>query len=197
MSESRFASALTRDLPDSVSLTSGQVQQLEGHWALVKQWNARTNLTAVVDDAEAAVRHYADSFVALPLRPLGSLIDIGSGAGYPGFPLAIAAPERQVTLLEPRQKRVSFLEVAAARLGLKNVRVRLGASTDTPDQAYAAAVTRATFSDPADLDACLRWVSPGSPLVAYRTAASGLPGTRVHPYVLGGQSRVLEILTRS
>jgi 16S rRNA (guanine(527)-N(7))-methyltransferase RsmG len=176
------------------------VSRLEAHWELVKAWNARVNLTSIADDAEAAERHYADSLVALQVLPLGPIVDIGSGAGYPGVPIAIVQPERPVILLEPRRKRASFLEMASARLGLRNVRVIHGRVEDAPDQSYAAAVTRATFSDPKGLQDCLGWVQPEGQVVLWRSDPTGLHaqwGGRLHPYELAGQKRLLEIWVRS
>ena len=112
------------------------------------------------------------------------------------MPLAVAAPGGDFTLLEPRRKRVSFLEVALARTGIANARVVCGASTDGPDRPYAAAVTRATFSSAEEIAACLDWVTPGGPVMAYRTEPTGLAGTTVHPYRLRDVDRVLEIWTR-
>ncbi len=183
-----------RDAP--VALPDAAIDQLVRHWELVKTWNARVNLTSILDDEEAAWRHYRDSVEALPLLPPGAVVDLGSGAGFPGVPLAVAAPDRAFTLVEPRRKRVSFLEVALARAGIANARVVCGASTDGPDRLYAAAVTRATFSSAEEIAACLDWVAPGGPVIAYRSEPTGLAGTRVHPYRLRDLDRVLEIWTR-
>jgi 16S rRNA (guanine527-N7)-methyltransferase len=189
-----FAKALT-DGP--AALPAPAIDRLVQHWELVKAWNARVNLTSILDDEEAAYRHYRDSLQALPLLPQGAIVDFGSGAGFPGIPLALAAPDRTFTLLEPRRKRVSFLEVAAGRLGLTNVRVVLGASGDRPDRDYDAGVTRATFSSADGLEECLTWLVPGAPLIAYRSDALGLPGAQVHPYLVRETRRVLEVYTRA
>lgn len=191
-----FEETLRQALGES-PLNPSMLALCQEHWELVKRWNARTNLTALVDDGEAALRHYADSLAGLAHLPAGALVDLGSGAGYPGIPLAIAQPDRPVTLVEPRNKRASFLETAAARLNLKNVRVLTAASTDKPPSLFAVAVTRATFSDSADLVACLNWLVPGGKLIAYRTDPSGLPNNQIVPYKVGDQKRVLEIFTRS
>ncbi len=194
MKHSRFADALGRDLESlGLSLEPAKVALLEQHWELVKAWNARVNLTSILDDATAAERHYADSLAALPVLPPGPIVDIGSGAGFPGLPLAVAEPERPVLLLEPRRKRASFLETAAARLGLTNIQVRTGRHADAPTERFAAAVTRATFSDPKELAACLAWVKPGGLLIAWRSSETGDRAARQHPYQLGNQARVLEI----
>lgn len=155
------------------------IGQLAAHWALVCQWNDRCNLTAISQPEDAAWLHYRDSLQALPLLTSGPILDIGSGAGFPGIPLALARPEWSFTLLEPRHKRASFLQTVISRLGMRNVRVVIGRSDQpipqlSPDQGppYAAVVTRATFSGEADLLGCMRWLRPGGKLIAYRSESA-------------------------
>ncbi len=156
-------------------------------------WNERVNLTAIKNDLEAAWAHYADSLAGLPHLTPGSVVDLGSGAGYPGIPLAIGAPERRVLLVEPRQKRTTFLDVAATRLGLSNVRTRIGRSEDAPPEAFANVVTRATFSDESDLKSCLRWLAPGGRLIAWRADALTSSATQIVRYAVNGKMNALHI----
>ena len=174
------------------------VSTLAAHWALVRSWNQRTNLTAITNDNEAAWVHYRDSLAALPHLPGGSLVDFGSGAGFPGIPLAVAEPHRQVTLVEPRRKRASFLRTAVVRLGLPNVRVLEARAENEPDKDYAVAVTRATFSGDCGLTECLRWLSPGGTLIAFRSqSAPVLEGASSVDYLLDTVPRRLDIVTVS
>jgi 16S rRNA (guanine527-N7)-methyltransferase len=163
------------------------------HWELVSSWNARVNLTSIEDASEVAWLHYRDSLEALQVLVPGAITDLGSGAGYPGIPLAIAEPSRRVTLVEPRRKRASFLETVAARLGLDNVRVLEARSDDSPDELSANVVTRATFSDAHELRACQKWAAPGGRLIAFRSDPSGDPTARAHLYRLRDEVRLLEI----
>jgi 16S rRNA (guanine(527)-N(7))-methyltransferase RsmG len=105
------------------SLTIEQFDILEGHYHLLKQWNARLNLTRI-DSVEEAVRlHYCESlFVGtrLPAGPL-RIVDVGSGAGFPGIPIAVLRPECKVTLVESHQRKGVFLREASRNL--KNVSV--------------------------------------------------------------------------
>lgn len=172
-----------------LTLANAQRATMLAHWRLVQQWQERVNLTALVHDAEAALFHYADSLASVPHLREGSVLDVGSGAGFPGIPVAIACPERRVVLLEPRRKRASFLEVAVARLGLRNVTVIQGASTDTPTERFANVLTRATFSDPRELAACRAWVASGGHLLAYRSHP--LDGIHAISYALGDETRFL------
>jgi 16S rRNA (guanine527-N7)-methyltransferase len=109
------------------SLDVAQVERFARYRALLLDWNTRVNLTSITDPAEVVTRHFLDSLtcvLALPTewRERGiTLIDVGSGAGFPGLPLAIALPNWQVTLLEATGKKVRFLEAVVAELGLANV----------------------------------------------------------------------------
>src|SRR5204862_231669 len=80
------------------------------------------NLTAITDPAEVAEKHVLDSLAVVPVLPAGSLLDAGSGAGFPGIPAAIAKPELDVALVDSVQKKVAFLKSALAELRLPRVR---------------------------------------------------------------------------
>lgn len=188
---SAFVSALRAARGESLS--AEQVDLLEQHWRLVLAWNKRTNLTAIVNDTDAAWLHYADSLSALGELLPGSVADLGSGAGYPGVPLAIVSPTRSFTLVEPRQKRASFLDVAISRLGLTNVRVQVGRSEEVPTRPFDNVVTRATFSDEGDLEACLAWLRPGGRLIALRANNVASNAVRIVTYKLRSDTHALHI----
>jgi 16S rRNA (guanine527-N7)-methyltransferase len=189
VSRETIATALADlQLGDSVS------DKLAAHWELLCQWNRHTNLTSIDSIEEAAWLHYRDSLEALPHLPPGSVMDVGSGGGFPGIPLAIAAPERQVMLVEPRRKRASFLLAAIGRLGLSNSTVVEARAEDVTSRA-SAVVTRATFSDPAELQLCLERVEPGGRLIAYR-GEDDVDADEVHWYELRGQRRCLLLWQR-
>jgi len=90
---------------------------------LLERWNRRYNLTAVRDPGAMVTRHLLDSLALLPHLGGGSLVDVGSGAGLPGIPLAIAQPRRPVTLLDSNGRKTRFLEHVRATLDLANVEV--------------------------------------------------------------------------
>ncbi len=92
------------------------------HARLVLAGNQRLNLTAIVEPREVAAKHYLDSWRATRLLPLGgrSLLDLGTGGGFPGMPVAIAEPQARVVLLDSRAKRVEFVKETIAALGLRN-----------------------------------------------------------------------------
>ena len=90
---------------------------------LLLKWNKTYNLTALRDPDQAIPHHLLDSLAILPYVGSGPLLDVGSGGGLPGIPLAIARPELAVTMVDTVQKKATFLQQAAIELGLKNVAV--------------------------------------------------------------------------
>ena len=98
-------------------------QKLLAFRDLLLKWNKIYNLTALRDPAQAFSPHLFDSLVILPHVGVGNLLDVGSGGGLPGIPLAIVRPELAVTLVDTVQKKATFLQQAAIELGLKNVAV--------------------------------------------------------------------------
>lgn len=105
-----------------VSLPAGAVDRLLDYQALLARWNATYNLTAIRDPGEMVSRHLVDSLAILPYVQGQTLADLGTGPGLPGIPLAIAAPERQVLLVDSNGKKVRFLREAIRSLKLENVR---------------------------------------------------------------------------
>jgi 16S rRNA (guanine527-N7)-methyltransferase len=118
-----FKELLAREFAPYGALTEPQLGLLEAHYNLLLRWNARLNLTRV-DSLEEAVRlHYCESlFLAIRL-PQGALriVDVGSGAGFPGIPIAVVRPECTITLVESHQRKAVFLREASRNLG--NVQV--------------------------------------------------------------------------
>jgi len=109
--------ALRIDLPDDV------VARLLDYLALLHRWNATYNLSAVRDPVEMVTRHLLDSLAIMPYVRGATLADLGTGAGLPGVPLAIVAPERAVTLVDSNGKKTRFLRAAVRELRLANVSV--------------------------------------------------------------------------
>lgn len=105
------------------SLPPQAEQKLLDFIALLEKWNHAYNLTAVRQPAQMISRHLMDSLVVMPYLCGQQILDVGSGAGLPGIPLALACPERQFTLLDSNGKKVRFMRQATAQLGLENVSV--------------------------------------------------------------------------
>jgi 16S rRNA (guanine527-N7)-methyltransferase len=110
-----------------VALDEMRLRDISTYIDLLLKWNARVNLTAVRAPEEIVQRHFGESFFAavyvLRKRQLESVIDLGSGAGFPGVPFAMVAPDVQVTLIESNQKKATFLKELVFALGLRNARV--------------------------------------------------------------------------
>ena len=104
-------------------LSDLQLNQLEGHYDVLTRWNARMNLTRISDLKDSVQLHYCESLWLAKYLPLGShrIVDVGSGGGFPGIPVAIFRPECEVTLVESHQRKAVFLREAAR--DLTNVRV--------------------------------------------------------------------------
>jgi 16S rRNA (guanine527-N7)-methyltransferase len=101
-------------------LEARQLAQFEAYLSLILRWNARVNLTSIRDEEGILSRHFVESIVCARAIPAGiaSLLDFGSGAGFPGIPIALCRPEVSVTLAESQGKKAAFLQEAARVLGI-------------------------------------------------------------------------------
>lgn len=106
-----------------INLTDVQINQLVTYIQLLNKWNKVYNLTSVRDPQEMISRHILDSLAVLPYLSGASLLDVGTGAGLPGIPVAIANPEMAVTLLDSNSKKTRFLQQVKAELKLSNITV--------------------------------------------------------------------------
>ncbi len=116
-----------------LSLTEEQTARFTLYYELLADWNGRMNLTAITEPREVAVKHIIDSLTAYDpalMKPGATLIDVGTGAGFPGLPLKIFAPAIKLTLADSLAKRVGFLEIVVEELDLKGVRCIHGRAED-------------------------------------------------------------------
>lgn len=128
--------------------------KLLDYLALLQKWNRVYNLTAIRDEKEMFVKHLLDSLSVAPYVSSNRLIDVGTGAGLPGIPLAIIFPDRQIDLLDSNSKKTRFLIQAKADLGLHNVQiVQQRVEHYHPDILYDGVISRAFAS----LDDMLHW----------------------------------------
>jgi 16S rRNA (guanine527-N7)-methyltransferase len=180
-----FADAVARALEElDLELTPGMLAALDAHARLLLAWNPHVNLTGIRDPNGIALEHVADSLSALPLlldrlaarrppRRLPRLLDLGSGAGYPGLPVAVAIPAGQAALVDSVSKKAAFLRVAAAAV------TREMASRDEPCPRLGVVAARAEdlARDPAHRE---RWDVVTARAVAplARLAALALPLVR-------------------
>lgn len=141
---------------------------------LLLKWNARINLTAIREPEEIVERHFGESFFAakhiLDQAPVRTAIDLGSGAGFPGVPLALLAPEVEVTLIESNQKKSTFLKELIHLLGLRNAKVFSGRAEGYPQSADLV-MLRAVEKFGEVLPLAFRLVSPAGNLALMIGAA--------------------------
>jgi 16S rRNA (guanine527-N7)-methyltransferase len=116
--------------------------------AELKKWNRAYNLTSLREDREIIVKHFFDSLLYLKALPSGHLraADVGSGAGFPGLPLALARPETDIVLIEPSRKKAAFLRHMVRTLGTGNTTVLESRAEQIKDRTFDIVMTRALFS---------------------------------------------------
>jgi 16S rRNA (guanine527-N7)-methyltransferase len=129
-----FKELLTKEFAPYGRLSEAQLQQLEGHYNLLSNWNEKLNLTRIRDVADAAKFHYCESLYLARFLPSGPyrIVDIGSGGGFPGIPVAIMRPECEITLVESHQRKAVFLREAVRNL--HNVRVLASRAEDVTER---------------------------------------------------------------
>ena len=127
-----------------IALPQAAQQKLLAYAALLYKWNRTYSLTAMREQDKAVSHHLLESLAILPFVASGALLDVGSGGGMPGIPLAIVRPELSVTLLDSNSKKTAFLRQAAIELALPNISVHCGRVEQYhPPVGYAAITSRA------------------------------------------------------
>ena len=105
-----------------LTVQSGQADQFAAHALILKEWNQKINLTAIASPMDMAVKHFLDSIIASRfIKPDSRLLDVGSGAGFPGIPLKVMIPSLNVTLVDATRKKVSFLNHVIRQLHLSGI----------------------------------------------------------------------------
>jgi 16S rRNA (guanine527-N7)-methyltransferase len=133
-----------------LDLAPSTQEKLLAYTALLYKWNKTYNLTALREPALAVSHHLLDSLAVLPHIEAGNLLDVGSGGGLPGVPLAIARPDLRVTLLDSNSKKTAFLLQASIELDLPNIAVHCGRVEQYRPAEPFAAITSRAFSELAD-----------------------------------------------
>ncbi len=152
-------------------------ERLEAYMALLAEWNARMDLTAVTEEDETLDRHFVDSLMALTVPGMipakGTAVDVGTGAGFPGLPLAMALPDVSFTLLDSLQKRVDFLGAVGEKTGLTNVTLIHARAEDAARrlelrERFDRAVARAVAPLPALCEYLLPFVRVGGEALCWK-----------------------------
>ena len=172
--------------------------------SLLQRWNSRINLTGVRSPKEVVTRHFGESFFAaqtlLTKDYTGTITDLGSGAGFPGIPMAMFAPNAKVTLIESNGKKAAFLNEVLRTLNLKNVSTFSHRAEDY-SQASNLVVMRAVERFEASLELASRLVEPGGRLAVMignaqaEQAISLVPGCRWEGPIPVPESRSRVLLT--
>ena len=168
-----------KDLAElGIKLTEKQISQFMRYYELLVEWNSFMNLTGITEFEEVMKKHFVDSVSLIKALELDgkelSIIDIGTGAGFPGLPLKIAFPELKVTLLDSLNKRIKFLDEVIAQLGLENIGTIHGRAEDyaKPDklrEKYDVCVSRAVANLSTLSEFCLPFVKVGGCFVSYKS----------------------------
>lgn len=158
-----------------VPITGGQAQQLDIYARLLCEWNEKINLTAITEPAEIEEKHFLDCLLPAKLVDIGGkVVDVGSGAGFPGMVLKVFCPDLQLTLMEPTGKRVAFLQELTQKLGLKVEIVKERAEEAAKKrwrEQYDFAIARAVAALPVLCEYCLPLVKPGGRFLAMKGEA--------------------------
>ncbi|NCB06083.1 MAG: 16S rRNA (guanine(527)-N(7))-methyltransferase RsmG [Clostridia bacterium] len=154
-------------------LTADQLALFETYYAMLADWNTRVNLTAITEPEDVAKKHFLDSLAAAPyLKPNASIVDVGTGAGFPGLPLLIFRPDLKVTLMDSLQKRLTFLEAVLKELKLNAelVHARAEDAGQNPKyrETFDVALTRAVSALPVLCELTLPLVKVGGRSIAYK-----------------------------
>ena len=149
------------------------LDRFEIYHRLLSEWNEKMNLTAITDPVAVAEKHFADSLAALPyLKPGMKVVDVGTGAGFPGVPLLIMEPGLELTLADSLQKRLTFLDALLKELGLKAALVHGRAEDLGQNKLYReqfdAALSRAVANLPVLLELTTPFVRVGGAAIAYK-----------------------------
>ena len=157
-------------------LTERMAEQFELYYELLLEWNKKINLTAITEPKEVAIKHMIDSLSCLDEKafPIGaSVIDVGTGAGFPGIPIKIFRPDLKLTLLDSLNKRIKFLQEVVERLELHEVecihaRAEEGARNKRLRENFDVAVSRAVARLQVLAEYCMPFVRIGGYFVALK-----------------------------
>lgn len=152
-----------------LTLNAVQCQALERLLVELNDWNQRVNLTAIRDPEQQITKHLLDSLSIHPFLQGSRIADIGTGAGFPGLPLALVNPDKQFVLIDSINKKLRFVEHAAQAMGLRNVTVLHSRAQDyQPEQGFDCVVSRAVGSIENFVKWCGHLCSSGGRLLAMK-----------------------------
>ena len=158
-----------------VALTDEMLQKFALYLSLLLEWNKKMNLTAIKDPQQIVIKHFVDSLSLLQYMDIpknAAVIDVGTGAGFPGVPLAIVRPDIRLVLLDSLGKRIMFLQTVAQQLSIAAQMLHARAEEAGQKQQYREkfdiAVSRAVAALPVLVEYCLPLVKPGGVFAAMK-----------------------------
>ena len=180
-----------------ITLTEKQKRQFHRYYELLVEWNKVMNLTGITEYDEVNEKHFVDSLAiikAVNMEEIHSVIDIGTGAGFPGIPLKIAFPHLEVVLLDSLQKRIRFLDTVIEELGLEEVETLHGRAEDYAKrkeyrEQFDLCVSRAVANLATLSEYCIPYICVGGSFVSYKSGnvEEELNGSKKAIRLLGGE----------